>query len=61
MPTSNPACRLPEAQAQVVFRQVLSGLDYLHYNSLVHGDLKPENLLLSERGVVKIADFGSTR
>lgn len=61
MPTSVLACRLPEKQAQVVLRQVLSGLDYLHYNSLVHGDLKPENLLLSERGVVKIADFGSTR
>ncbi|MEW5308811.1 MAG: hypothetical protein WDW38_000742 [Sanguina aurantia] len=53
--------RLSEDRAQVVFRQVLSGLDYLHYNSLVHGDLKPENLLLSGRGEVKLADFGSCR
>lgn len=38
---------------------VLQGLDYLHYNHIMHGDLKPENLLLSLDDVVKISDFGS--
>ena len=43
------------------FRQVCQGLDYLHYNNVVHGDLKPENLLTTADGVVKIGDFGSSR
>ena len=37
----------------------MQGLDYLHYNKAMHGDLKPANLLLSSERLVKIADFGS--
>ena len=37
----------------------IQGLDYLHYNKALHGDLKPANLLLSSERLVKIADFGS--
>lgn len=37
----------------------VQGLDYLHYNKALHGDLKPANLLLSSERLVKIADFGS--
>lgn len=37
----------------------MQGLDYLHYNKALHGDLKPANLLLSSERLVKIADFGS--
>ena len=42
-------------------RQVASGLDYLHAQSIVHGDIKPQNLLLGEDGVLKIADFGISK
>ena len=39
----------------------VQGLDYLHANHVVHGDIKPDNLLLAADGRVKISDFGSSR
>eukprot|EP00878_Enallax_costatus_P038017 GHUV01043143.1.p1 GENE.GHUV01043143.1~~GHUV01043143.1.p1 ORF type:complete len:594 (+),score=175.36 GHUV01043143.1:2084-3865(+) len=50
---------LPESAARNSFRELVSGLDYLHFNLIVHGDLKPDNLLLSAEGQLKISDFGS--
>ncbi|KAJ3121951.1 hypothetical protein HK100_012177 [Physocladia obscura] len=42
-----------------VIRDVISGLEYLHFNGVIHRDLKPANLLLSEdKQTVKISDFG---
>jgi serine/threonine protein kinase len=40
-------------------RDVVQGLEYLHSNGVVHGDLKPDNLLIGGGGRVKISDFGS--
>ena len=39
-------------------RDVLLGLDYLHKMRIVHGDIKPSNMLVSGTGDVKISDFG---
>ncbi|XP_061350593.1 cyclin-dependent kinase F-1-like [Gastrolobium bilobum] len=41
--------------------QVLSGVDACHRNMIVHRDLKPSNLLISDDGVLKLADFGQAR
>jgi len=53
--------RLPVAQAVDVVTQACRGLDYAHRNGVVHRDVKPGNLLVSDSDVVKLADFGIAR
>jgi serine/threonine protein kinase len=50
--------KLDEREARVLFRQIVSGVQYCHANLVAHRDLKPENLLLDENGNIKISDFG---
>jgi cyclin-dependent kinase 10 len=47
-----------EAQVKCIMMQVFKGLQYLHKRFVVHRDLKVSNLLLTDTGCVKIADFG---
>ncbi|XP_055550984.1 calcium/calmodulin-dependent protein kinase kinase 2 isoform X3 [Wyeomyia smithii] len=55
IPTDTP---LSEERAWNIFRDVILGVEYLHYQRIIHGDLKPANLLLSDSGSVKVADLG---
>ncbi|MCU0722396.1 MAG: serine/threonine protein kinase [Planctomycetes bacterium] len=53
--------RLPPADALAVFRQALLALDGAHRAGVVHRDVKPENILLTASGDVKLSDFGLGR
>ena len=62
---------MSETQISVIFKQILSGLSYLHSKNIVHRDLKLENILISDKEYVeitgeeyfdiKIIDFGNAR
>ena len=50
--------KLSETEAKPIIDQILSGLDYFHDKGLVHLDLKPQNIMISKSGEVKITDYG---
>jgi serine/threonine-protein kinase len=53
--------RLQPAQAAAVLGQLLAALEAAHASGLVHRDVKPENVLLTAAGDVKVTDFGISR
>lgn len=46
---------------QFIFKQIVSGVKYMHDRKIYHRDLKPQNILINDKKEIKIADFGLSR
>lgn len=57
----NPAVYFTEPQIKCYMLQLLKGVQYLHANKVLHRDMKAANLLINNRGILQIADFGLAR
>lgn len=57
----NPNVRFTEPQIKCYMLQLLTGLRFLHGNQILHRDIKAANLLISNRGILQLADFGLAR
>ncbi|KAG9652862.1 Pkinase-domain-containing protein, partial [Aureobasidium melanogenum] len=59
--TTNPDISFTEAQIKCYMLQLLEGLRYLHDSHILHRDMKAANILINNRGLLQIADFGLAR
>ncbi|KAF2685259.1 Pkinase-domain-containing protein [Lentithecium fluviatile CBS 122367] len=58
---NHPTFRLDDAHKKDLAKQLFEGLDYLHRRGVLHRDIKAANILVSNTGQLKLADFGLAR
>ncbi|CAG8548509.1 5582_t:CDS:2 [Funneliformis caledonium] len=58
---ANPKLKYESQHVKCLMKQTLEGLAHLHENGILHRDIKGSNILLNNRGEVKLADFGLAR
>ena len=52
--------RFDEKTARDLFNQMLNGIEHMHQNSVYHGDIRLENILIDEQENLKFIDFGQS-
>jgi len=60
-PGDRPLLTLPADKLKSILYQILKGVAYFHGRGIMHRNLKPDNILISDEGVVKITDFTLSR
>lgn len=49
---------LPERRIQIIFKQLMQALEYLHSKNIAHRDIKPDNIIINNSDQLKLVDFG---
>ncbi|CAI8591860.1 unnamed protein product [Vicia faba] len=55
---SNPDIKFTDSQIKCYMRQLLSGIEHCHLRGIIHRDIKVSNILVNNKGILKIGDFG---
>ena len=58
---NHPTLKLEQSHKKHLAKQLFEGLDYLHRRGVLHRDIKAANILVSNTGQLKLADFGLAR
>lgn len=58
---NHPTFRLTPGHKKNLAHQLMSAIEYMHSKSILHRDLKAANILISNKGLLKLADFGLAR